>query len=310
MFDERFSQQTLNSTPDKIAAMNADLASLHKILKDPTRQKIISLLNEKGSLTYTDLLNAAGAISTGTLNYHLKILGDLLEKTEAGQYTLSEKGKLASRLLVEFPQPDFSLQAKKTWWRRFWFAAVILDAAAFLLVAALYATGYLDSLAVVRAFFGLIFSLAFLYFFYRMIRPVNKTLNPTQPQSQSSSNRTVKDILVFGRTMQEVALQVQIWVKQEGIVVEAQSEGFVRGRLGIPSGLGLTAPKYFEVTFKPEQDGVRVHTEGWISVYDVSERSFTDNLLAYGNIPRRKGWKVMMHLWDRLNEISTKQNKE
>jgi len=81
--------------------MSSGLTSLHKILKDDTRQKIILLLNEKGSLGYTELLDATEASSTGLLNYHLKVLGDLLTltKNEAGQYLLSEKGKLAFRLL-------------------------------------------------------------------------------------------------------------------------------------------------------------------------------------------------------------------
>jgi hypothetical protein len=37
------------------------------------------------------------------MNYHLKVLGDLLQKNEEGRYLLSEKGRLASRLLLEFP---------------------------------------------------------------------------------------------------------------------------------------------------------------------------------------------------------------
>ena len=62
--------------------MNTGLSSLHKILKDETRSKIILLLNEKGSLSYTDLMNTLRIVSTGTLNYHLKVLGDLLTKDE------------------------------------------------------------------------------------------------------------------------------------------------------------------------------------------------------------------------------------
>ncbi|MEO0250287.1 MAG: winged helix-turn-helix domain-containing protein [candidate division WOR-3 bacterium] len=83
--------------------MSSGLASLHKILKDETRRKIILLLNEKGSLSYTDLINTLGIDSTGTLNYHLKVLGELISKSESGLYALTEKGKLASRLLLEFP---------------------------------------------------------------------------------------------------------------------------------------------------------------------------------------------------------------
>jgi predicted transcriptional regulator len=84
--------------------MNNGLASLHKILKDETRRKIILLLNEKGSLNYTDLMNTLEIDNTGRMNYHLKILSDLITKRDNGQYALTEKGKLASRLLLEFPE--------------------------------------------------------------------------------------------------------------------------------------------------------------------------------------------------------------
>jgi DNA-binding transcriptional ArsR family regulator len=86
--------------------MGSGIASLHKILKDKTRQKIVSLLNEKGSLCYTELMDATKTSSTGQLNYHLKVLGDLLTKNKAGQYLLTEKGKLASKLLLEFPEDE------------------------------------------------------------------------------------------------------------------------------------------------------------------------------------------------------------
>jgi DNA-binding transcriptional ArsR family regulator len=91
--------------------MQSDIASLHKILKDKNRRKIITLLTDRGSLSYTELLEATGAGSTGLLNYHLKILGDLLTKNHTGQYQLSDKGKVAYKLIVEFPED--SSQARK-----------------------------------------------------------------------------------------------------------------------------------------------------------------------------------------------------
>ena len=94
--------------------MTQGVASLHKILKDEKRRKIISLLQEKSSLSYSDLKDASGIASTGQMNYHLKILGDLLEKNQ-GQYVLSEKGKLAYRVLADFPQGPVE-QAYK--WKR------------------------------------------------------------------------------------------------------------------------------------------------------------------------------------------------
>jgi hypothetical protein len=282
--------------------VSSDLTSLHKILKDKTRRKIITLLDAKGCLGYTDLMNTVGVASTGALNYHLKILGDLLEKNETGQYMLSEKGKVASRLLVEFPEQDYSAQAKKTWWKRFWVVAIVLDLAGLLLVLYLNILGYLDFSSMVQGVFSFILGIVFLYFFYRMIRPVNRPVS--NAQSQSNPDRTVEDIFVSGRSMQEVNEQIKRWINEEGIIIEAEREGFFRGRLGIPSGLGLTAPKYFEVSFGAEQSGVKVHTEGWISLYDVSERGFTKNALAMGSIPRRKGWAVIERLWILLRAMA------
>jgi hypothetical protein len=61
-------------------------------------------LQEKHDLSYTDLIEVLGITSTGKLNYHLKVLGDLLLKEKNGRYILTEKGMLASQMLREFPE--------------------------------------------------------------------------------------------------------------------------------------------------------------------------------------------------------------
>jgi hypothetical protein len=83
--------------------MDLDMDSLYKVLKDKTRRKIVLQLSQNGPLTYVDLMNTLEITNTGRLNYHLKILGDLLEKDENGKYRLTEKGTLASQLLRQFP---------------------------------------------------------------------------------------------------------------------------------------------------------------------------------------------------------------
>jgi DNA-binding transcriptional ArsR family regulator len=40
--------------------MGSGITSLHKVLKDETRLRIILLLQEKGSLSYVDLMKALG----------------------------------------------------------------------------------------------------------------------------------------------------------------------------------------------------------------------------------------------------------
>ena len=91
----------------RVKAMNVDLESLHKILKHPIRRNIVLELDEKRELAYMDLMNLLEVENTGKLNYHLKILGDLIEKNGNGKYHLTEKGDLASQLLHKFPEKTF-----------------------------------------------------------------------------------------------------------------------------------------------------------------------------------------------------------
>jgi len=125
--------------------MNSGIASLHKILKDETRRKIILLLNEKGSLSYTDLMDSLSIVSTGTLNYHLKILSELLAKTNDGKYILTEKGKLASRLLLEFPDTQAYYPSGPLFPRWFTISVIIVAAIFVTGFIALYSRGIIDT---------------------------------------------------------------------------------------------------------------------------------------------------------------------
>ncbi|MEM2202104.1 MAG: winged helix-turn-helix domain-containing protein [Candidatus Bathyarchaeia archaeon] len=91
--------------------MGVDFESLSDVLKHPVRRKIILTLFERGNLSYVDLMNFVGVSNTGKFNYHLKILGDLIEKDQNGRYFLTEKGHMAAQLLQKFPekkpQPTF-----------------------------------------------------------------------------------------------------------------------------------------------------------------------------------------------------------
>jgi hypothetical protein len=84
--------------------LSVDFASLHNVLKHPIRQRIVLFLLEKKELAYMDLMNLVEITNTGKLNYHLKILGDLIEKNEDGKYHLTQKGQLASQFLLRFPE--------------------------------------------------------------------------------------------------------------------------------------------------------------------------------------------------------------
>lgn len=87
--------------------MNVNLESLHKILRHPIRRRIVLELHEKQEVAYIDLMRILEIENTGKLNYHLKIIGDLIEKSENGKYHLTEKGDLASQLLLKFPEKTF-----------------------------------------------------------------------------------------------------------------------------------------------------------------------------------------------------------
>lgn len=82
--------------------MSVSFESLSDVLKHPIRRKIILCLSEKRSISYVDLMNLVGVMNTGKFNYHLKILGDLIEKDENGKYGLSDKGQLAVQSLQKF----------------------------------------------------------------------------------------------------------------------------------------------------------------------------------------------------------------
>src|SRR5579875_760519 len=89
--------------------MSVDISNLHGVLKDKTRRKILSSLKVKGSLSYSELLNLLDPPHTGKLNYHLKMLGDLIQKDEQNsKYKLTEKGELAVQLLSGFSTKDYN----------------------------------------------------------------------------------------------------------------------------------------------------------------------------------------------------------
>jgi hypothetical protein len=116
---------------------------LHKILKDSTRREIILLLDEKGSLSYTDILEEVGIDSTGLLNYHLRVMGDLISKDQEGNYSLTEDGKLALRLLSETSQ-ESGLQRENGWEKRFWKAMILFSIGSLIITVTIYYIGLIS----------------------------------------------------------------------------------------------------------------------------------------------------------------------
>jgi hypothetical protein len=110
--------------------VSVNIESLHGILKHPIRRGVILALHDKRELSYVDLMAAAGVGNTGKFNYHLKILGDLVQKNGSGKYHLTEKGILALQILQKFPDK----KAEPTQFRVG--DAILIGFAGFLLVLA------------------------------------------------------------------------------------------------------------------------------------------------------------------------------
>ncbi|MBE3116545.1 hypothetical protein IMZ68_05005 [Candidatus Bathyarchaeota archaeon] len=110
-------------------------------------------------------MRSLGIGNTGRFNYHLKILNGLITKQENAQYTLTEKGLLASRLLSEFPENNDQQRkalSQKIWlgfaFHSFWAIAIVV----------LYTIGYIDVIWVVRAFTTLILFGICYYFIFKV----------------------------------------------------------------------------------------------------------------------------------------------
>ena len=68
-------------------------STMFSSLKHPARRKILRMLSEK-ALSFSELLEAI-EVSSSHLTYHLESLGELISKTQAGEYKLSTFGEAA-----------------------------------------------------------------------------------------------------------------------------------------------------------------------------------------------------------------------
>jgi len=162
--------------------MSTDLTNLYKVLKDPNRQTIIGILEAKGATSYTELLEASETGSTGLLNYHLKVLGDLVEKNAEGQYVLSEKGKVASSVLHNFP-PQAELARKRRAQKIYWSLLAVGQIVLLASFVVVYFLGLIDVIRLVQACIACAIFLPMSYFGYKSI------VNPPSPGSDRMKKR-------------------------------------------------------------------------------------------------------------------------
>lgn len=83
--------------------MSVDQESVTRILSvlsHPLRREILTILNEKGECSFTDLMNALN-VDTGKLSFHMRNLAGLIEQNGSGKYCLNKLGENAVRLVMD-----------------------------------------------------------------------------------------------------------------------------------------------------------------------------------------------------------------
>ena len=99
--------------------------NVHRLLKDDTRRKIIQFVGSRGPVTYTDILRELG-ISTGKLNYHLRLMSPLLDRGDSEQYySLNDLGRNAFALLEGFKHEEGPDGSKQLLMRVSWIALTL-----------------------------------------------------------------------------------------------------------------------------------------------------------------------------------------
>lgn len=78
---------------------------LYKVLRHPIREKIIILLHNRGSMSYSELKNELN-IEPGKLYYHLGILKNLVSQDKDKRYFLTDLGEYAYTLLTSSSVSD------------------------------------------------------------------------------------------------------------------------------------------------------------------------------------------------------------
>ena len=86
--------------------MKDDMVRINKILANSTRREILEIINQRGETTYADIRQTLGQMNTGRLNYHLRMIGNLISKEAAtGKYMLTNVGAAVLAMKVV---PDLS----------------------------------------------------------------------------------------------------------------------------------------------------------------------------------------------------------
>lgn len=77
-----------------------DVSKMLTVLSHPLRREILTLLNEKGECSFTDIMNSL-SLDTGKLSFHIRTMTGLIEQTPSGKYRLNKVGENAIRLISD-----------------------------------------------------------------------------------------------------------------------------------------------------------------------------------------------------------------
>jgi DNA-binding transcriptional ArsR family regulator len=115
-------------------------STMFSSLRHPARRKILRMLSEK-SMTFSQMLEEL-AISSSHLTYHLENLGELVSKSESGEYRLSKFGEASvdtMRIVEEAP----AVRSKQRWFLPFrWKAVLAMLLIGLIVVASLFYVQY------------------------------------------------------------------------------------------------------------------------------------------------------------------------
>lgn len=114
-------------------------------------------------------------------------------------------------------------------------------------------------------------------------------------------SRTVHDVPVIGRTVEEVRNEIFFWIKAKKMKLMEDRVVHMKARKGHP--LGFTAPKYIEIQLWQHQDVITVHLEGYIGVFGGPEMEFAPSEVL-GYLPRKQGWELFNDLCGRMFALS------
>jgi DNA-binding transcriptional ArsR family regulator len=90
----------IGSPVKTVKTLNAWNNQIHSALAHPLRRRIIQCLQEKGDLSFKELMEYVDIGNHGKLGFHIRALGGLVEhEPSMKRYRLTDRGKLAAELI-------------------------------------------------------------------------------------------------------------------------------------------------------------------------------------------------------------------